>query len=71
MAEFPSTFHDGAEHLVVAPPCEKDFPGIQLEKGASYGPDVDSEVVGHAQDDLWSSIEPADEVLGDVVFRCI
>ena len=48
MAEFPSAFHDSAEHLVVAPPSEKDFPSIELEKGASYGPDVDSEVVGNA-----------------------
>lgn len=50
MAEFPSAFHDSPQHLVVTSTSEEDFPGVELEQGATNGPDIDSKIVGHTED---------------------
>lgn len=35
VAEFAATFHDGAEHLIVAAACEQDFAGVELEQSTT------------------------------------
>ena len=50
MREFPTSFHDGAKHLIVGAPSEEYFPGVQLKQGATDGPNVNGKVVGQSQD---------------------
>lgn len=52
MTEFPSAFHDRSEHLVVVAPCEENLAGVELKKRAADGPDIDAEIVGHAENCL-------------------
>lgn len=49
-AEFASTLHDRAQHLVVAFASEEDLASVQFEERASNGPSIDSKVVRHTKD---------------------
>ena len=48
MVKLAAALHDGAEHLIVRAAGEENFARVELEKGASYGPYIDSEVVWHS-----------------------
>ena len=49
ITELSSALHDCSKHLVVVPPGEQNFSRVKLEECASDGPDVNTEVVGHAE----------------------
>lgn len=49
VVELATALHDRSEHLVVGTSGEEDFASVQLEEGTTNGPDVDGEVIGHAQ----------------------
>lgn len=50
MAKFPPAFHDCSKHLIVAAASEKNLASVQLEEGATDGPDVDAKIVRYAED---------------------
>lgn len=50
VAEFPSALHDSAKHLIVVAASEENLACVQLEKGTTDGPYVDTKVVRHSED---------------------
>lgn len=54
------------EHVIVAPAWEEDLSRVELVQCTSHAPHVQAAIVGQAEYDLWCSIEPRDEVRGDI-----
>ncbi len=50
VAKLPPALHDGSKHLIITAASEKNLAGVQLEKGATDGPDVDAKIVWYAED---------------------
>lgn len=50
VAEFSPTLHDCTKHLIVATASEKNLAGVEFEERTANRPDVDTEIVWHAED---------------------
>lgn len=63
--------HHEQEHMSVGLPREQDLAGVELVESAADGPDVQGGIVGHAEYDLWGTVESTDEVGSDLVLACV
>lgn len=62
--------HNRFDHLVVAVSRKQDLARVQLIQRAANGPHVYGVIIWHAQDDLGRSVEPTDEIRGNLCMRC-
>ena len=67
MAEFASTLHDSTEHLIVTAPCEEYLAREKLKESAAHRPNINAEIVGHAENlgTVSSKLEKESETLTD------
>lgn len=50
VAEFSPALHNCTKHLVIASASEENLAGVQFEEGTADRPDVNSEIIWHAED---------------------
>ena len=50
MAKLSPAFHDGAKHLVITAASEQNLASVKLKESAPNRPDIDAEVIRHAED---------------------
>ena len=63
---FPLEIHKKLQHMIIRLSSEHDFAGVKLVEGRPGAPEVDAEVVLHAEDDLRRPVEPRHQVGRDV-----
>lgn len=68
-AKLASDLHDCFQHLVVAVAGKQDLARVELVQRAADRPHVDRVVVRHSQNNLGRSVEPTDQIRGNLVVR--